>query len=148
MQNGPTYTQIRIGPDGPKVGELATRLGGGHDAELCAPPSGSTQNELALAAALGEQIAVPRPEPRVGGACVRFLVPPEGVLGGVGGVEAARAVEGVLDVRIYREPGFRLRPLRTRRRPGGRGARRRREPGPGAGAGEARGETRTLRHRR
>src|SRR5206468_2257885 len=59
------------------------------------------------------EIGVPRPAPLVGGATVQFLVPPEGVLGSVAGIDAARAVEGVLDVRIYREPGFRLRPLRT-----------------------------------
>jgi hypothetical protein len=35
----------------------------------------------------------------------RFLVPPEGVLEEVEGVEEARAVEGVQEVRIYREPG-------------------------------------------
>ncbi len=47
-----------------------------------------------------------------GGACVLFLVAPEGVLHAVEGREAAHAVDGVLDVRIYREPGFRIGPLR------------------------------------
>jgi biotin carboxylase len=112
VRDGPTYTQLRVGRDGPKVGELAARLGGGHDAELCAAAVGVDANELALAAALGEQVAMPRPEPRVGGACIRFLVPPVGVLGGVGGLDEARAVEGVLDVRVYREPGYVLTPLR------------------------------------
>ena len=40
IENGPTYTQIRIGPDGPKVVELAARLGGGHDAELTEAATG------------------------------------------------------------------------------------------------------------
>ena len=35
VQDGPTYTQVLVGEDGPRVGELAARLGGGHDAELC-----------------------------------------------------------------------------------------------------------------
>jgi S-sulfo-L-cysteine synthase (3-phospho-L-serine-dependent) len=39
-------------------------------------------------------------------------VPPAGVLGSVEGVDEARAVEGVVDVRIYREPGYVLSPLR------------------------------------
>ena len=34
-RTGPSYTQVLVGPDGPRVGELAARLGGGHDAELC-----------------------------------------------------------------------------------------------------------------
>ncbi len=112
IHDGPTYTQLRIGRDGVKVGELAARLGGGHDAELCAAAVGVDANGLALDFALGAPVVEPRPEPRVGGACVRFLVPPPGVLGSVGGVEEARRVEGVLDVRIYREPGYVLTPLR------------------------------------
>ena len=47
-----------------------------------------------------------------GGGCVLFLVAPEGVLREVEGREAAHAVDGVLDVRIYREPGFRFGPFR------------------------------------
>ena len=43
---------------------------------------------------------------------MRFLVPPEGVLEEVGGVEEARAVECVQDVRIYREPGHVFGPFR------------------------------------
>ena len=31
-----------MGPDGPRVGELAARLGGGHDAELCDAAVGVT----------------------------------------------------------------------------------------------------------
>ena len=43
---------------------------------------------------------------------ILFLVAPEGVLRAVEGREEAHAVEGVLDVRIYREPGFPIGPLR------------------------------------
>ena len=50
--------------------------------------------------------------PQVGGAVARFLVPPEGVLQEVEGAEEARAVEGVQDVRIYREPGHVFGPFR------------------------------------
>ena len=114
IREGPTYTQVRIGPDGPRVIELAARLGGGHDAELCHAALGVDLNGLALAAALGEEIA---PEtlvatPRVGGAVVRFLVAPQGELLEVTGVEEARSLEGVVDVRVYRAPGFRFGPLR------------------------------------
>jgi biotin carboxylase len=107
IENGPTYTQLRIGPDGPQVIEVAARLGGGHDAELAKLALGVDLNGLALQAALGEAIwsAALQPTPEVGGAVVRFLVPPEGVLQEVEGAEAARAVEGVHDVRVYREPG-------------------------------------------
>jgi biotin carboxylase len=107
IENGPSYTQLRIGPDGPQVIEVAARLGGGHDAELAKLALGVDLNGLALQAAFGEAIwsAALQPTPEVGGAVVRFLVPPEGVLEEVDGADEARAVEGVRDVRIYREPG-------------------------------------------
>src|SRR5581483_12316895 len=34
IENGPTYTQLRVGGGGPEVVEVAARLGGGHDSEL------------------------------------------------------------------------------------------------------------------
>jgi biotin carboxylase len=111
VTDGPTYTQIVLGPDGPRVMELAARLGGGHDAELCRAALGIDLNGLALAAALGEPVEIPEPEP-AGGACVRFLVPPEGTLEDVEGVEDALAVDGVVDARVYRHPGWRFGPLR------------------------------------
>jgi len=107
IQDGPTYTQLRIGPEGPQVIEVAARLGGGHDAELARAALGVDLNGLALQAALGESIwsAALHAVPQVGGAVVRFLVPSEGVLQEVEGIDAARSVEGVEEVRIYREPG-------------------------------------------
>jgi biotin carboxylase len=112
IHDGPTYTQVRIGPSGPVVIELAARLGGGHDAELCEAVQGVDLNGLALAAALGEPVVVPRRRARVGGACVRFLVAREGELAGVRGVEEAEAVEGVRWTRVYRRPGHVFGPLR------------------------------------
>jgi biotin carboxylase len=114
IENGPSYTQLRIGPAGPQVIEVAARLGGGHDAELSKLALGVDLNGLALQAALGETIwsAALQPTPDVGGAIVRFLVPPEGTLEEVEGVDEARAVEGVQDVRVYREPGHVFGPFR------------------------------------
>jgi biotin carboxylase len=112
IENGPTYTQLRIGSNGPQVVELAARLGGGHDAELCRAAVGVDLNGLALAAALGEPLAPPAPEPLVGGACTRFLVAPEGELRETAGVEEAEAVEGVMCARAYRQPGHVFGPLR------------------------------------
>jgi biotin carboxylase len=110
IQEGPTYTQVLLSPEGPKVMELAARLGGGHDAELCRAAIGIDLNGLALAAALGDSVEVPRAKP-IGGACVSFLVAPSGLLTNVDGLEEARAVEGVLAVRAYRRPGWIFTPL-------------------------------------
>ena len=105
IRNGPTYTQVRLAADGPKVLELAARLGGGHDAEVCREALGIDPNELAIDAALGQPVTVSDPRP-IGGACVRFLVPPEGELTALAGLGEARASEGVVDARVYRRPGW------------------------------------------
>ena len=115
VRDGPTYTQVLLGPDGPRVVELAARLGGGHDAELCEAALGVDLNRLALACALGDPIEEEalRPRATAGGACIRFLVPPVGRLEAVEAVEEAEVTEGVRWVRIYRAPGYELRELRT-----------------------------------
>ncbi len=112
IEEGPTYTQVLLSPDGPRIGELAARLGGGHDAELCRAAVGVDLNGLAIAAALGEPVDVPEPLPQVGGAVTRFLVAPEGRLEEVQGLDEAQALDGVVTVRSYRGPGFVFGPLR------------------------------------
>lgn len=114
VRNGPTYTQVLVGEEGPVVGELAARLGGGHDAELCLAAIDVDLNGLALAAALGDDVD-PRDlaaTPVAGGACIRFLVSSEGTLEAIDGVDAAESEAGVVWVRAYREPGAALGPLR------------------------------------
>ena len=109
IDRGPSYTQLRIGSDSVQVVEVAARLGGGHDAELVEVATGVSLNDLALSAAFGLEVSVPTPEPRVGGAVTRFLVAPPGVLESV---DVPEGLEGVLRVRIYREPGYVFAPLR------------------------------------
>jgi biotin carboxylase len=120
IRNGPSYTQLRLGPDGPAVMEVAARLGGGHDAELCEAAGGVDLNALAVRAALGEPVSEAdlaacqaRSRVRSGhGAAVAFVVPPVGRLAAIEGVEEADAVEGVRWVRVYRRPGHVFGPLR------------------------------------
>ena len=114
IENGPTYTQILATAEGPRVVELAARLGGGHDAELCRAALQVDLNELAMSAALGEEIdeTLLVPRARAGGACVRFLVAPPGPLADVRGSEEASALDGIELVLVYRRPGFIFTPLR------------------------------------
>jgi len=109
IEDGPSYTQLRIGPDGPQVIEIAARLGGGHDAELAERATGVPLNDLAIDAALGLPLSAPEPGSRVGGAVTRFLVAPAGVFESV---DVPDDVDGVEHVRIYREPGYVFTPLR------------------------------------
>ena len=100
--------------DGPVVMEVAARLGGGHDAELCEAALGVDLNGLAIDAALGRasNSLLQAPSDRAGGAAVVFLVPPVGRLVEVEGVDEARQSEGVRWVRVYRRPGHVFGPLR------------------------------------
>ena len=119
IRDGPSYTQVRIGSRGPIVMEVAARLGGGHDAELCAAATGVDLNALAVSAALGE--AVPEADlrawqarshvPNGRGAAVVFLVPPRGTLRAVEGAVEAEALPGVRWVRVYRRAGHVFGPL-------------------------------------
>jgi biotin carboxylase len=115
IAGGPTYTQVLVRDEQALVVELAARLGGGHDAELCRAALGVDLNDLALSAALGEPVpdAALVPRETAGGACTRFLVAPPGELRDVHGLEEALAVEGVVEARAYRRPGHRFSPLRT-----------------------------------
>jgi biotin carboxylase len=119
LRNGPSYTQLRLGPAGPVVMEVAARLGGGHDAELCAAATGVDLNALAVSFALGDDMSetdmsclAPRHVTKRQGAAVVFLVPPVGRLLQVDGLAEAKALPGVEWVRVYRRPGHVFGPLR------------------------------------
>ena len=120
IRNGPSYTQVRLGTNGTVVMEVAARLGGGHDAELCEAATGVDLNGLAIQAALGETVSAAdmsacqaRSHVRAGhGSAVVFLVPPVGAFVAVEGIEKAEAVDGVRWVRVYRRPGHVFGPLR------------------------------------
>jgi biotin carboxylase len=114
VQEGPTYTQVVVGERGAHVVELAARLGGGHDAELCAAALDVDLNGIALAAALGEPVEDEqlRPVEGAGGVCVRFLEPEPGLLEAVAGVDEAEELDGVAWVRVYPGTGALLGPLR------------------------------------
>ena len=116
VRDGPTYTQVLVGEDGPDVGELAARLGGGHDAELCEAALGVDLNGLAIAAALGEEIPSGRDcvRERGGGRRVRALPrrrprAPSRRWTASSGPRRATASSGCA---CTAEPGDELRPLR------------------------------------
>lgn len=99
IREGASITQVGIGRDGPLVLELAARIGGGHEAELCEAALGIDLHGLALSAALGKEIPAKRlrPKHRAGGACVRFLAGG----GRADGLGQAEAVPGVVWARVY-----------------------------------------------
>jgi biotin carboxylase len=109
IENGPSYTQLRVDSQGPKVIEVAARLGGGHDAELVQAVTGVDLNGLAIDAAVGAELVLSQHKVGVGGAATKFLVAPPGVLERV---DVPDDLEGIQRVWIYREPGYVFTPLR------------------------------------
>jgi biotin carboxylase len=111
IEEGPSYTQLRVSRGGPEVIRVAARLGGGHDAELVQLVTGIDLNLLALSAALGSPLAASEVAEAfagaVGGAATRFLVAPPGVLESA---EVPQGLNGVVQVRLYRRPGHAFAP--------------------------------------
>jgi biotin carboxylase len=93
--------------------DVGARLGGDHDAELAFAATGIDLNRLALGSALGGLLGDDPvvTAPRIGGAVIRFLVAPPGVLDSV---EVPQGLPGVVQTWIYREPGYVFTPLRRR----------------------------------
>ena len=110
LQTGPVHAELRIGPAGPVVIEVAARsIGGLCSRTLRLGLAGTSLEEIVIAEALGRQGP---PLPTQGASGVMMLpVPRGGVLKRVRGVRAARQVGGIEDVVITARPGEVLVPL-------------------------------------
>jgi S-sulfo-L-cysteine synthase (3-phospho-L-serine-dependent) len=101
---GPAHTEIRLGTRGPVVIEVNPRLAGGRIPTLVRLASGLDLIGATVDAVTGAGRALPEPGP--GHASIRFLVAPRaGRIRRTGGVAAAVAVPGVVDVGFTARPG-------------------------------------------
>jgi biotin carboxylase len=113
LRHGPIHAELRLGPDGPVVLEVAARSIGG----LCARTlrfglGAASLEELVIASAIGRELGADELMRRQGAAGVMMIpIPAGGVLGEVRGVEAARAVPLVEDVQVTAKAGEVLVPL-------------------------------------
>ncbi|MCX4850522.1 ATP-grasp domain-containing protein [Streptomyces sp. NBC_00893] len=111
LVEGPAHTEVILTADGPRVVESHNRCAGGHINELVAMVHGVDLERLTYRLALPGPVTVPAPAAD-GAAAVRFLTPPAGRVESVGGVDEARAADGVVRVEVKAEPGQDVRPLR------------------------------------
>jgi cysteine synthase A len=113
IRSGPSHVRLRVSRGGPEVLQVSARLGANHEAELVALVTGIDLNRLALGASLGllagEQELDGATRSGIGGATVRFLVAPAGVLESV---EVPQGLSGVVTTWIYRRPGYLFASLR------------------------------------
>lgn len=101
---GPAHVEIRLGRDGPVVIEVNPRLAGGRIPTLVHLATGVDLVRATVDAAIGDDR--PLPEPGAGHSSIRFLVPTvAGRVRRTGGVAAAAAVPGLVDVALTARPG-------------------------------------------
>jgi biotin carboxylase len=79
IDDGPSYVQLILAEDGPRVIEVAARLGGGHDSEICRTAVGVDLAAAAVLAAVGRPGGPHAHQPHPSGAAViEFLAAPPG----------------------------------------------------------------------
>src|SRR5262249_34335940 len=113
VTHGTVKGDVVIGPAGPMVIELATRLSGGffctHEIPLA---TGVDFVEAAIRLALGEAPPAVALEPRwTRGVAQRWLFPPSGTVMAVEGAEEAATGEGVALLEVRVRPGTFVRPM-------------------------------------
>lgn len=111
IELGATHTEIRLTEDGPAVVEINARMAGGMIPELIRLATGTELLEQQLRVVLG-QPPEPMAEPDRYAGIEFLLAGREGELTGVGGVEQARAIDGVDRVVVTARPGAPVRPPR------------------------------------
>jgi biotin carboxylase/ribosomal protein S18 acetylase RimI-like enzyme len=106
LRHGPAHCEIRVSDDGLYVLEVAGRLLGGACARVFRDCLGADIHPLLLRLAMGDEVALPAPDPgRPVAAALMLPVPAEGRLVAIRGVDRARRVPGVSDVIESGSPG-------------------------------------------
>ncbi|WP_242394710.1 ATP-grasp domain-containing protein [Anaeromyxobacter oryzisoli] len=110
LVEGPIHAELRLSPAGPVILEIAARSIGGLCSRTLRFGAGLTLEEVLVAHAMGLPLESLRREARASGVMM-LPIPRRGILRGVAGVEAARAVPGVEDVVITVPEGHEVVPL-------------------------------------
>ena len=109
---GIAHVELKYTATGPKLIEINPRPAGDQITELMDRSLGLSTMELVIRQYLGESVGAIEPDP-VGGAAIRYLTAPVGVVDSVTGLEIAAAVPGVCEAVVSVEPGARINPLRV-----------------------------------
>jgi biotin carboxylase len=110
LVEGPVHAELRLSPRGPVVLEIAARSIGGLCSRTLRFGAGLTLEEVLVAHAMGLPLDEVRREARASGVMM-LPIPRRGILHGVSGLEAARAVPGVEDAVITAPEGREVVPL-------------------------------------
>jgi biotin carboxylase len=110
LEEGPVHAEHRLSPAGPVVLEIAARSIGGLCSRTLRFGAGLSLEEVLVAHAMGLPLDAIRREARASGVMM-LPIPRRGILHGVGGLDAAKAVPGVEDVAITVPEGREVVPL-------------------------------------
>jgi biotin carboxylase len=110
QQVSPAHTEIRLTPQGPKIIESQTRIGGDQIWEMCEMVSGIDQMSETIANLVGRP--APQRTPRAPAAAIRFFALENVRVDAVDGVDLAKASPGVVRVNCTLKPGAELGPLK------------------------------------
>jgi len=113
VDRGPSYTQVRSGPEGAFIVETALRLGGGLDPDVTFLASGVSLYRKIVGVALGsdewERCSVEAPGHA--GATGRFIIGKPGLVRAVRNLDEARQMPGIVGAEVYVRPGGQVFPL-------------------------------------
>ena len=109
---GIAHVELKYTATGPKLIEINPRPAGDQITELMDRSFGLSTMELLIRQYLGESVGSVAVNP-VGGAAIRYLTAPAGVVRSVTGLEIAGAVPGVREAVVSIAPGGRINPLRV-----------------------------------
>ena len=110
LRHGPVHAECRIGPEGIVVLEVAARPIGGLCSRVLRFADGSSLERVLLRHALGQDVSTVIRE-AAAAAVMMIPIPRRGLLKGVEGEAAARAVRHVEDIQVTAKRGQLLEPL-------------------------------------
>jgi len=110
LRHGPVHAEVRVNERGVYVLEVAARPIGGLCSRALRFTDDMSLEELLLRHALGHDVSQVAREPQASGVMM-IPIPTRGIYRSVGGVEEARAVAAVDDIRITAKPDQVLVPL-------------------------------------
>lgn len=104
LQNGPSHTEIKVTKEGPKIVELAARLGGDYITSRLVPLStGVDMVGASVLLATGGEIDLERKRHK--GSAIHFIQGKEGVIKSIQTAPALSQMEGVEEVAVYKKEG-------------------------------------------
>lgn len=112
LQNGPSHTEIKITGDGPKVVELAARLGGDFITSRLVPLStGVDMVGESLHLACGSPVNLKKSREK--GAAIRFIQGKEGIIKNIIVDEKLNSLAGLCEFVLYKKPGERSKETKS-----------------------------------